>query len=52
MPAAAVYFRDPDGHQLEYLTMLDEPPARTSESSRGRTGTGDTTIFSPETEPL
>ncbi len=26
MPAAAVYFSDPDGHMLEYLTMLDEPP--------------------------
>lgn len=26
MPAASVYFRDPDGHLLEYLTMLDEPP--------------------------
>jgi lactoylglutathione lyase len=26
MPAAAVYFRDPDGHMLEYLTMLDAPP--------------------------
>jgi lactoylglutathione lyase len=26
MPAAAVYFRDPDGHMLEYLTMLDEAP--------------------------
>jgi ribosomal protein S18 acetylase RimI-like enzyme len=26
MPAAAVYFRDPDGHQLEYLAMLDHPP--------------------------
>ena len=26
MPAAAVYFRDPDGHQLEYLTMLEEAP--------------------------
>jgi GNAT superfamily N-acetyltransferase/catechol 2,3-dioxygenase-like lactoylglutathione lyase family enzyme len=25
MPAAAVYFLDPDGHQLEYLAMLDEP---------------------------
>lgn len=25
MPAAALYFRDPDGHMLEYLTMLDEP---------------------------
>jgi len=26
MPAASVYFRDPDGHLLEYLTMLDEEP--------------------------
>jgi len=26
MPAAAVYFRDPDGHMLEYVAMLDEPP--------------------------
>jgi lactoylglutathione lyase len=26
MPAAAVYFRDPDGHQLEYLAMLDADP--------------------------
>jgi lactoylglutathione lyase len=26
MPAAAVYFRDPDRHQLEYLSMLGEPP--------------------------
>ena len=26
MPAGAVYFKDPDGHLLEYLTMLDEPP--------------------------
>ena len=26
MPAAALYFRDPDGHLLEYLTMLDEEP--------------------------
>jgi lactoylglutathione lyase len=26
MPAATVYFRDPDGHLLEYLAMLDEPP--------------------------
>ena len=25
-PAAAVYFRDPDGHQLEYLAMLDDTP--------------------------
>jgi lactoylglutathione lyase len=26
MPPAAVYFRDPDGHLLEYLAMLDDPP--------------------------
>jgi lactoylglutathione lyase len=26
MPAAAVYFEDPDGHLLEYLTMLDSEP--------------------------
>lgn len=25
MPAAAVYFLDPDGHQLEHLAMLDGP---------------------------
>ena len=28
MPAASVYFRDPDGHMLEYLAMLDEEPRR------------------------
>jgi lactoylglutathione lyase len=26
MPAAAIYFRDPDDHQLEYISMLDQPP--------------------------
>ncbi len=26
MPAAAIYFRDPDGHLLEYLAMLDDRP--------------------------
>jgi lactoylglutathione lyase len=26
MPAAAVYFRDPDGHLLELLAMLDAEP--------------------------
>jgi hypothetical protein len=26
MPAAMVYFRDPDGHLLEYLAMLDHEP--------------------------
>jgi len=26
MPAAAIYFRDPDGHLIEFLTMLDMDP--------------------------
>ncbi|HEY7293179.1 MAG TPA: VOC family protein [Vicinamibacterales bacterium] len=26
MPAASIYFRDPDGHLLEYLAMLDAVP--------------------------
>lgn len=26
MPAAAVYFADPDGHTLEFLTMLPDEP--------------------------
>jgi lactoylglutathione lyase len=26
MPAAAVYFRDPDGHLLELISMLDAAP--------------------------
>jgi ribosomal protein S18 acetylase RimI-like enzyme len=26
MPAVAVYFRDPDGHLIEYLAMLDAQP--------------------------
>ncbi len=26
MPSASVYLRDPDGHLLEYLAMLDSPP--------------------------
>jgi hypothetical protein len=26
MPAAALYFRAPDGHLLEYLAMLEEDP--------------------------
>ena len=26
MPAAAVYFSDPDGHLLEYLALLEEEP--------------------------
>jgi lactoylglutathione lyase len=28
MPAAAIYFRDPDGHLIEYLTMLDDNERR------------------------
>jgi len=27
VPAASVYFRDPDGHSLEYFAMLPEPAA-------------------------
>src|SRR5262245_17749329 len=26
MPAAAIYFRDPDGHLLEYIAMLADAP--------------------------
>lgn len=26
MPSAQLYFRDPDGHLLEYITLLDDPP--------------------------
>lgn len=26
MPAGSLYFHDPDGHLLEYLAMLDQPP--------------------------
>lgn len=28
MPAASVYFDDPDGHSLEYLCMLPDAPCR------------------------
>jgi len=27
MPAAQIYFEDPDGHSLEFISLLDEPPA-------------------------
>jgi len=27
MPAACIYFHDPDGHLLEYVAMLQDPPA-------------------------
>lgn len=26
MPSAQIYFRDPDGHSLEYIALLDDPP--------------------------
>lgn len=26
MPAASVYFRDPDNNLLEFMTMLTDPP--------------------------
>jgi catechol 2,3-dioxygenase-like lactoylglutathione lyase family enzyme len=26
MPAASVYFDDPDGHSLEFIALLDDPP--------------------------
>lgn len=26
MPALSLYFRDPDGHLLEYISMLPDPP--------------------------
>src|SRR5262249_38283368 len=26
MPSAQLYFRDGDGHSLEFITLLDEPP--------------------------
>ena len=42
MPAAAVCFRDPDGHQLEYLTMLADAPSPTGAWCPGRSGRGAT----------
>ncbi len=26
MPSAQIYFRDPDGHMLEFITVLPDPP--------------------------
>lgn len=31
MPAASVYFRDPDGNSLEFITLLDGEPVKTNE---------------------
>jgi lactoylglutathione lyase len=28
MPSAAIYFRDPDNHLIQYLTLLDHKPTR------------------------
>ncbi len=38
MPAAAVYFRDPDGHLLEYLAMLEGPSSRPRDRDVVRVG--------------
>jgi lactoylglutathione lyase len=38
MPAAAVYFHDPDGHQLEYLAMLEGPGRPEWASCPGHSG--------------
>lgn len=26
MPSAQLYFRDPDGHSVEFISLLDDPP--------------------------
>jgi lactoylglutathione lyase len=26
MPSVQIYFRDPDGHSLEFISLLPEPP--------------------------
>ena len=26
MPSAQLYFKDPDGHMIEFITLLDEKP--------------------------
>jgi lactoylglutathione lyase len=47
MPAAAVYFEDPDGHLLEYLAMLDEEPR----PNDGIMSWSDWTVRRPESSP-
>jgi len=29
MPSAQIYFRDPDGHMLEFISILPDPPEST-----------------------
>ena len=29
MPSAQLYFRDPDGHSVEFISLLDDPPDST-----------------------
>ncbi|HKO26592.1 MAG TPA: GNAT family N-acetyltransferase [Solirubrobacteraceae bacterium] len=48
MPAAAVYFRDPDGHLIEYLAMLEEPPRE----DRGIVPWSEWTSHQPGTEAV
>jgi lactoylglutathione lyase len=48
MPAVAVYFRDPDGHLIEYLAMLDEPPR----GERGIVPRSQWESRDPRTEPV
>lgn len=26
MPAVSIYFEDPDGHSIEFISILDDPP--------------------------
>ena len=33
MPSAQIYFRDPDGHMLEFITILPNPPKRSFNGS-------------------
>jgi lactoylglutathione lyase len=48
MPAAAVYFRDPDGHLIEYLAMLKEP----ARPERGIIPWSDWTTADPDAEAV
>jgi ribosomal protein S18 acetylase RimI-like enzyme len=48
MPAAAVYFRDPDGHLIEYLAMLDGP----ARPERRIVGWSEWTAAEPQHRPV